>query len=1180
MNPPPSASPARLGAFRLGEPLARGGMARLFHAEHVASGTPVAIKVLSAHAGFRSALENEVRAMARLDSRRIALVLDHGTVPASPPGDLVPGSPWLAIELAPGAPLRPSLIADWPTLKSVLVGILEGLAHAHARGVIHRDVKPSNVMVGFERGTSVKLVDFGISRAIQAAAGVPGPIVMSGGTPYIMAPEQILGQPADEGPWTDLYSVGCLAYRLVCGRYPFMAPRLRDLFRAHCVDQPAPLTPRFEVPADLGPWIATLLAKRPQRRFQLAPDAIHALVTLGGPGARTLTPASQRLPSAKLLEETRTSPGSTVLSPAERRELAAGLAAAVEDEAEAVTTRRMRAPLTPPPQALPADQPGRLRRLLGAGLGLFGLRTIPLSGRVDERKRLWTALRQVHETRRPRCLIVRGAAGVGKTRLARWLCESALELGSATAMWADHGPPPGPSDGLAGLVRRALVAERSTAHQLHLRLAATPGLDGERPEDSRTREILVDLALPEQRGDRPGPDVAERTAAVRRLLAARSRARPLILVVDNAQWAAPTLHFVRELLRARRPPSLPVLVVVLAQAEALRAQPEPHTLLKTIHREGLAQWLELGPLDEAQHRSLVRDLLCLDEDLAISVGARTAGNPLFAVQLVEDWIHRGLLEPGPSGFRAREGAALAVPDSIHELCQQRFSRLVGALPAGRRAATRVALELLALLGTGAGTSLHEWLRACRELQLEPPEGLLHQLAVTRLAVVDGDRFGFSHGMLAESLQREARESGRWAQLHRACAEMLAATLASDDPARAERLGLHLMEAGDGLAAHPHLLTAARRRLDRGELFEAEALCARYHRALEQAGVPEGDERRSRGTLLQAQIANGRGRLRRAAELLAGLEGALPADSILWARALRIRGSVALKQGLAEESGEALLEARSRFERAGNLWEAADCLRVLAEGEKLRGLLDDAEAHFQEARACAVSADNGDPLFDVWLDLGLADVYRRRGRLEEAKTLTTRALRAAGELGNHQWLAVALNCLGDLARLEGLLGLAESYYRRSLESFEAAGSLEARVASLNLGIVLLAAGRFREARETFSSAHAMLGETGQNHYRLYALAGLVTAAAGEHRWSRMRAHLADLQAATAEVGVVDDDLAWCLERAGGVAAAEGLAAEARAAWTAALAQWRRLGRRDASARLEGLLGKPEGIEARV
>jgi eukaryotic-like serine/threonine-protein kinase len=273
-----------LGAFELQTRLGQGGMGEVWRGVHRGQHVPVAVKLLTnalaRKEAFRVAFRNEVRAVAGLDHPHIVLVFDYGTVDeatqAASDGALRSGTPWLAMELAEDGSLDdPRHVRTWSELRSLLLSLLDALAHAHARGVVHRDIKPGNVLVAAHR--VLKLTDFGLAHAMDRADGD-----FTAGTPSYMAPEQFEGRWRDYGPWTDLYAVGCLVHALCAGQPPYGV--LQDWALGLDTHRYAPipaLVSRFPVPRGLSSWTRRLLAKDPRDRWRRAADAAAALLDLG-----------------------------------------------------------------------------------------------------------------------------------------------------------------------------------------------------------------------------------------------------------------------------------------------------------------------------------------------------------------------------------------------------------------------------------------------------------------------------------------------------------------------------------------------------------------------------------------------------------------------------------------------------------------------------------------------------------------------------------------------------------------------------------------------------------------------------------------------------------------------------------------------------------------------------------
>lgn len=239
---------------------------------------PVAIKWMDPRIVQPWLIELEARAVAMLDHPNVVHVFDLGRVDApaalAPPLDprvtspglhlgLTDGAPWFAMELLSDGPLEP--VSSWDEARRVLEGLLAGLAHAHARGLIHCDLKPDNIRYR-SAGTPV-ITDFGVARARRPALADLHP---GGGTPDWMAPEQREQREGEIGPWTDLYALGLLATYLVSGADPADGHDLGQTFA-------------IRAPASLRAWIDRLTRADPRQRYRRASDALAALAALDEP---------------------------------------------------------------------------------------------------------------------------------------------------------------------------------------------------------------------------------------------------------------------------------------------------------------------------------------------------------------------------------------------------------------------------------------------------------------------------------------------------------------------------------------------------------------------------------------------------------------------------------------------------------------------------------------------------------------------------------------------------------------------------------------------------------------------------------------------------------------------------------------------------------------------------------
>jgi hypothetical protein len=248
--------------FTLISELGRGGMGVVWKARDEQTGQIVALKLLrdtfADDPPYRQRFEHELEIARRITSPHVIKVLGFGARD---------GTPYIAFEFVDGPSLRQLLVQhgpySWTQVRAMLLQLAEGLADAHAAGVIHRDIKPSNVMMD---GTgTIKLADFGISRALDMTRVTRASGLM--GTPAYLAPEG----PVDAR--SDIYSLGVVAFEMLTGGQLFDGVTYHEVLVAHLSKQPD-LT---RVPAEARPTISWLLAKDPDARPQSARQLIRTL---------------------------------------------------------------------------------------------------------------------------------------------------------------------------------------------------------------------------------------------------------------------------------------------------------------------------------------------------------------------------------------------------------------------------------------------------------------------------------------------------------------------------------------------------------------------------------------------------------------------------------------------------------------------------------------------------------------------------------------------------------------------------------------------------------------------------------------------------------------------------------------------------------------------------------------
>ena len=296
--------------YKVLEVIGTGAMATVYAAEDTRLGRKVALKILRPEQAqdetFRARFKREAEAVASLNNPAIVAVYDTGSFdPSQSYGvDEAAGKPtlipYIVMEYVEGHTLRTILsrgghlpVRDALGYAEQLLGALQ---YSHSMGIIHRDIKPANIMVldrtseDIAKGQpgQIKVMDFGISRAIEEAgeALTKANVVM--GSARYMSPEQVSGKEVDAR--SDLYSAACVIYEMIAGRSPFDAESNVDLAAKHLSDTPEPpskFTP-LEVPAGLDAVILKGLAKNPNDRYQSAAEFEQALVSVIRPGEETV----------------------------------------------------------------------------------------------------------------------------------------------------------------------------------------------------------------------------------------------------------------------------------------------------------------------------------------------------------------------------------------------------------------------------------------------------------------------------------------------------------------------------------------------------------------------------------------------------------------------------------------------------------------------------------------------------------------------------------------------------------------------------------------------------------------------------------------------------------------------------------------------------------------------------
>jgi serine/threonine protein kinase len=301
------------GRYRVDEPIGRGGMASVYRGYDLTLGRDVAIKVLDRElAGdnaFRTRFRLEAQAASRMAHPTIVRVYDAGEDSETAPDGTTRAVPFIVMELVRGRLLKDIISAGPVSVEDsvrYVDGILEALEYSHRAGVVHRDIKPGNVMV--THAGQVKVMDFGIARAVSDGSATVAETTAILGTAAYFSPEQAKGEPVDAR--ADLYSTGVVLYELLAGRPPFRGESPVAVAYQHVSEAPVPPSEiRDTVPRSLDAVALRALAKDPFQRYQDAAafrEALDATIDGRSPSKRQVGALTSELygPNPRQASET------------------------------------------------------------------------------------------------------------------------------------------------------------------------------------------------------------------------------------------------------------------------------------------------------------------------------------------------------------------------------------------------------------------------------------------------------------------------------------------------------------------------------------------------------------------------------------------------------------------------------------------------------------------------------------------------------------------------------------------------------------------------------------------------------------------------------------------------------------------------------------------------------------
>ncbi|MCK4416578.1 MAG: protein kinase [Candidatus Latescibacteria bacterium] len=969
-----------IGHYQIRRLLGEGGMGEVYKAYDSALDREVALKVLSERLARekrnRERFYQEARSAASLNHPNVVTIHDVGEKD---------GVPYFVMEYLQGTVLsrviKKSAGNRLPTERALDLTrqICQALNAAHRRGILHRDIKPDNVMVAPD-GTA-KVLDFGIASIARSTTLTKANELL--GTVEYMAPEQLLADGVDQR--SDIYSLGVVLYEMLTGELPFTGTTPAAILYQQLEEKPTPPgNLNTSIPISVEKIVLKALSKDPNQRYQSASEMLEDIRGI-----------LERKPPAEVSAEP------------------------IKDETEEFAGEKFGGRDFQPKLVGREKELKYLKTLFNQPQGDRGY-TVFLAGEAGIGKtRLADEFLQ-YATRK-------GALALSGACLYREGTQPYLPFIDALRGCFDSATK-GMSDETREEIKLLIRNEAPELAHVIQRFTASIGRTTKKPELGN-----VDLNGQTPNSERPLVSSGARTRlfeVISQLLILISEGRPVVLLLDDIHWADSAsltlLHYI-----ARSTASHPLMIITTYRPEELitpegeKVSPLAETMQR-MSREGLYQKIELGGLSKEDLPRIIESIFrrtTFSDDFVDSLYQETEGNPFFIIEVLKLLRDQGVVFESKGVWHTkREITKEDIPERIYDVIVRRIQRL--------EEDQRELLQLAAVEGEKFTSTVLSNVLNISKIQLLK---MIHRLErVYQIIRSEGDNYIFNHTKIREILYAEIPAELR-REYHLAVGQCLETEHKSNLDVILDKLANHFYWGEDFNRAFPYLVKSGDRA---NRLFASKASCTYFEQALdslEKANQIEAKDKLRKELLYK---------LGSSYEILGDLDRALESyencaqlserlnDLETKAASLRRIGRINRKQGDWDNAMLHFKTSQALYEEMGHKQGIAQVLTDIGTVFAEKGEYTRAVEHFQQALEIAHRAEHNELMASIYTNLGI--VYNMKGQRDEAISYCQESISLYESVGDLQGLARVYHNLAMIYGDEKDWHNSEQFYGKSLK----------------------------------------------------------------------------------------------------------------------------------------------------